>query len=93
MEDLGERVVVWGAGSKGVTFLNTFKDQNLIEYAVDINPRKQGMYIPGTGQKIVSPFFLSEYQPSVIIVMNPIYQDEIEKSLDSLGFDYRLIIA
>ena len=50
----GGRTVVWGAGSKGITFLNTLHIKDEIEYVVDLNPRKQGMYIAGTGQKIIS---------------------------------------
>lgn len=43
-----QRAVVWGTGSKGVTFLNVFKNSQ-VEYAIDINPHKQGMYVAGTG--------------------------------------------
>ncbi|WP_413165772.1 class I SAM-dependent methyltransferase [Capilliphycus salinus ALCB114379] len=81
----GKRVVNWGAGSKGVMFLNFLNVQNYIEYIVDINPRKQGMYVPGTGQKIVSPDFLKQYKPDVVIVMNPIYRDEIQTMLENMG--------
>ena len=84
MEGSEQRVVVWGAGSKGVTFLNTFKNSP-IEYAVDINPNKQGTYVAGTGQQVVSPDFLREYQPDVIIVMNPIYGREIRQLTKKLG--------
>jgi len=83
-EEQGKRVVLWSAGSKGVTFLNTFKNSN-IEYVVDINPNKQGMYIPGTGQKIVPPDFLKKYKPDVIIIMNPIYKNEIQELVNKLG--------
>jgi SAM-dependent methyltransferase len=89
----GQRVVVWGAGSKGVTFLNIFKDYQQIEYAVDINPMKQGMYIPGTGQKIVPPEFLREYRPDVVIVMNPIYRREIRNFIECLGQTCKLMSA
>jgi 2-polyprenyl-3-methyl-5-hydroxy-6-metoxy-1,4-benzoquinol methylase len=88
----GQRAVVWGAGSKGVTFLNTFKDLSL-EYAVDINPHKQGMYIPGTGQRIVSPDFLRNYQPDVIFVMNPIYKSEIQELTKNLGLTTNFVDA
>ncbi|MEM1255649.1 MAG: class I SAM-dependent methyltransferase [Cyanobacteria bacterium P01_H01_bin.21] len=81
----GQRVVVWGAGSKGVTFLNILKTQNQIDYVVDINPRKQGMYVAGTGQRIVSPEFLQDYQPDVVLVMNSIYKNEIQQILTRLG--------
>jgi len=86
IEGRGHRAVVWGAGSKGVTFLNTLKPKNQIEYVVDINPRKQGMFIPGTGQRIVPPDFLREYQPDVVIVMNSIYKGEIQQFTKRLGF-------
>lgn len=81
----GQRVVTWGAGSKGVTFLNFLRGNVPIEYVVDINPRKHGMYVAGTGQKIVPPEFLVEYKPDVAIAMNPIYEQEIRKVLDDLG--------
>ncbi len=81
----GQRAVVWGAGSKGVTFLNILKCKDSIEYVVDLNPRKQGMYIAGTGQRIVPPEFLRDYQPNVVIVMNPIYESEIRRLTTDLG--------
>jgi C-methyltransferase C-terminal domain/Methyltransferase domain len=87
----GQRAVVWGAGSKGVTFLNILKNQSVIEYIVDLNPRKQGKYLPGTGQKIVPSEFLRQYQPDVVIVMNPIYRDEIGQMLADMGCKSDLI--
>jgi 2-polyprenyl-3-methyl-5-hydroxy-6-metoxy-1,4-benzoquinol methylase len=89
----GRRVVVWGAGSKGVTFLNALGRDHQIEYVVDINPRKQGMYIAGTGQQIAEPEFLLEYRPDVVIVVNPIYKTEIQKTIDGLGLVTDLMIA
>jgi 2-polyprenyl-3-methyl-5-hydroxy-6-metoxy-1,4-benzoquinol methylase len=80
-----QRVVVWGSGSKGITFLNMLPAAASIQYAVDINPRKQGMHITGTGQRIVGPAFLTDYNPDAVIVMNPLYIDEIRQTLDELG--------
>jgi FlaA1/EpsC-like NDP-sugar epimerase len=85
ISDQGQRAVAWGAGSKGVTFLNLIKQPASINYIVDINPRKYGKYIAGTGQQIVSPEFLSDYQPDVVIIMNSIYQDEIKQQVRELG--------
>src|SRR5690606_18387603 len=39
----GKKAVIWGAGSKGVAYLNSLGDAAGIEYAVDINPFKHGM--------------------------------------------------
>ncbi len=77
MHKEGKKAVVWGAGSKGVSFLNMLSGETGIEYLVDINPRKVGKFIPGTGQEIVPPQFLRTYQPDVVIVMNPNYRGEI----------------
>jgi len=92
IEGKGKRAVIWGAGSKGVTFLNVFK-YSLFKYAVDINPRKQGMYIPGTGQKIVPPEFLRDYKPDTIIVMNPIYRSEIRELTNKLQLTTRFVFV
>ena len=89
----GQRAVVWGAGSKGVTFLNALETQDQIVYAVDINPRKQGMYLAGTGQQVVPPEFLRDHQPDVVIVMNPIYEDEIRQTTGSLGLTPEFMCA
>lgn len=74
-----KKIVLWGAGSKGVTFLNILNITNQVRYVVDINPRKHGKYIAGTGQEIVCPEFLKSYVPDYIVVMNPIYLDEVRQ--------------
>jgi len=86
-----KKVVVWGASSKTVAFLTSLHIRDEILYAVDINPNKQGTFIAGTGQKIVAPEFLIEYRPDVVLVMNPVYLDEIKHSLNSLTVRSRLI--
>jgi len=85
------RMVVWGSGSKGVSFLTTLGIRDEIEYVVDINPHKHGKYMPGTGQQIVPPTFLQEYRPDRVIVMNSIYQDEIARALREMGLSPELL--
>jgi hypothetical protein len=58
-----------------------------IRYVVDINPRKQGKYVPGTGQQIVAPEFLREYRPEVLILANTVYKSEIQKTVKALGIN------
>lgn len=89
----GKKVVVWGAGSKGITYLNTLGSAGEVAYAVDINPRKEGMYITGAGQPIRSPSFLQEDVPDVVLVMNPVYLAEIEQTLNSLGVNAEVVPA
>jgi SAM-dependent methyltransferase len=89
----GQRVVVWGAGSKGVTFLNVADPERVVDRAVDLNPRKHGKHIAGTGQPIVGPEQLIREPPDAVVVMNPLYRDEIGGRLSQLGIDASLLVA
>lgn len=85
------RTVLWGSGSKAVAFLTTLGIRNEIEYVVDINPFRHGRFIPGTGQQIVPPSFLAQYQPDTVVVMNPIYCGEISAELQRQGVGAELV--
>jgi len=56
-----------------------------------VNPYKQGMYMAATGHEVVSPAFLQEYRPDLVVAMNPIYLSEIGAELSSLGLDTQLV--
>ncbi|MFV9646748.1 MAG: hypothetical protein ACNYWU_13070, partial [Desulfobacterales bacterium] len=86
-----QRLVLWGSGSKAVSFLTTFQAYDAIEYVVDINPYRYGSYMAGTGQEIVAPEFLQEYNPDMVIIMNPIYYDEIKQDLNRMGLNPHLV--
>jgi C-methyltransferase C-terminal domain/Methyltransferase domain len=81
----GKRVVIWGSGSKCVSFLTTLDAKDQVEYVVDINPYRHGQFIPGLGKEIMSPGFLKDYKPDQLIIMNPIYRGEIQQMLDEMG--------
>lgn len=83
----GRRVALWGGGSKAVSFITTLGLTDEITAVVDVNPYKQGKFIPGSGHPVVSPRQLAEYAPETVIIMNPIYVGEIERSLADLGID------
>jgi len=88
------RVVVWGAGSKGVTFLNALDvSWRQIEYIVDLNPRKHGRFIPGTGQQVVAPGFLKGCRHHTVIIMNPIYHAEIQQAVENMDINADLVVA
>lgn len=79
------KVVLWGSSSKSVGFLTTLDIKEEIQYVVDINPNRQGTFMAGTGQEIVSPDFLQEYKPDSVIVMNPVYYNEIKQTLSRMS--------
>jgi SAM-dependent methyltransferase len=88
-----ERVAVWGGGSKGVTFLNVIRPGGTVGCMVDINPRKQGMFVSGTGHRVVGPEYLRDYRPTAVIVMNAVYAEEIKAQLAGMGIDARVEFA
>ena len=53
-----------------------------VECVVDINPNKHHKYQAGTGHEIVPPGVLKHYQPDVVLVMNPVYSEEIKADLN-----------
>lgn len=89
----GKRLALWGSGSKGVTFLNILQAFGKIECVVDVNPRKEGMYVAGTGHRIIAPTALRDYTPDIIILTNPIYKEEIAGMLAQLSLHPELLTA
>jgi hypothetical protein len=81
----GERVALWGAGSKGVTFLNMVPGADAITDVIDLNPRKHDRFTAGTGHRIRPPNALLENPPAVVLVMNPLYVTEIRQQLSAIG--------
>lgn len=84
--------IVWGAGAKGVTFLNRLGiNRHKCQYVVDINSNKQNKFIPNTGQKVVSPEILEKEKNKNVIIMNPVYKKEIEKIATHYNYEGRFI--
>lgn len=88
----GKKVTLWGGGSKAVAFLTTlgFGEDN-VPYVIDINPNKTGTYLAGSGQVVVAPDYLPSDPPDVVIIMNPIYRQEISNNLQKLGLTPTII--
>lgn len=85
-DEAGE-VALWGAGAKGVAFLNLLDDTSAIDHVVDVNPRKAGRFVPGTGQRVSTPEDLRDRGVTSVLIMNPAYEDEIRHELGRLGVD------
>ena len=88
-----QKTVLWGGGSKAVAFLTTLGVTEDLDYAVDVNPRRNGTFVAGTGQQIVVPEFLARFRPDVVIVMSPIYLPEITAQLGRMGVQPNCLIT
>jgi hypothetical protein len=85
---------IWGAAAKGTTLVNEMDPQNhRIRFLIDINPAKQGKYVPGTGHPIVSPEHLKDWNGHIagIVNMNPNYLEENRKILSQLSLEIPII--
>lgn len=80
-------VALWGAGSKGMTYLNLVADVAPVAGVVDINPRKDGCGVPGTSLTITGPEAMAEVKPRTVLAANPVYAQEIRDELAGLGVD------
>lgn len=83
----GRRVVLWGSGSKAAGFLATLGLGEEVAAVVDVNPRKDGRFMPGLPQEIIAPARLAALKPDAVIVMNPVYVDEIRGQLRSMNLE------
>ncbi len=91
LKSLG-KVALWGAGAKGATFANMVDpDGAIIDCVVDLNPAKQGNYIPGTGHPIVAPESLPHLGIANAVLMNPNYREENIALLNELRIALNLV--
>ena len=89
--DSGRKVAVWGAGSKGVTFVNAVPAAHeAVACLVDLNPRKQGKFVAGSAHPILAPERLAELRPDVVIIPNALYEQEIGAELSKMGVEAEL---
>lgn len=91
----GDAVVVWGGGSKGLTFLNVVaRDADpAVRAVVDINPGLQGSYMAGLGLPIWAPDELRAAPPRSVLLMNPVYLGEVRAMLDERGLRSTELLA
>jgi C-methyltransferase C-terminal domain/Putative zinc binding domain/Methyltransferase domain len=90
----GRRVVGYGAPGKANTLLNFCGIRtDLIEYTVDRNPYKHGLFTPGTHIPIFPPEKIAETRPDYIVVLPWNLVDEIADQLSYVAeWGARLIV-
>jgi SAM-dependent methyltransferase len=76
-----DSVAGYGAAAKGVVLLNHFGlDCRRIPWVVDVSPHKQGKFIAGTGQPIVSPRELMRAKPQAALLLAWNIKNEITRA-------------
>jgi SAM-dependent methyltransferase len=78
----GKTVAGYGAPGKGNTLLNYCGIRtDFVDFTVDRNPYKQGLYLPGTHIPIYHPDKIAEVQPDYVLILPWNFQDEIMRQL------------
>jgi C-methyltransferase C-terminal domain/Putative zinc binding domain/Methyltransferase domain len=71
-------IVGYGAPAKGVTLLNYCGvSTDFLDYTVDINPAKQGHFLPGVSIPIYSPDKIKETRPDYVLILPWNLRDEV----------------
>lgn len=80
----GKQIAGYGAPAKGNTLLNYCGIRtDFIDYTVDRNPHKQGVYLPGTHIPVRHPDELAKTKPDYIFILPWNLKDEI---IEQLGY-------
>lgn len=79
----GKRVAGYGAAAKGNTLLNYAGIRpDLLPYVVDLNPVKQGRYLPGSRIPIVTEDVLRKDRPDYVLILPWNIKAEVMQQLD-----------
>jgi SAM-dependent methyltransferase len=73
-------LAAYGAAAKGATLLNsTGIGAETLDFVVDRNPHKQGLWIPGARLPVLDPAALLERRPDHVLVLAWNYVDEVRQ--------------
>lgn len=82
LKQQGKRIAGYGAPAKGNTLLNYCGiGRDFIDYTCDLNPHKQGHYLPGSHIPILAPEAIMQDRPDVVLILPWNLKDEVAQQL------------
>ncbi|MBO3463151.1 class I SAM-dependent methyltransferase [Aetokthonos hydrillicola Thurmond2011] len=82
----GKSIVGYGAPAKGNTLLNYCGiGKDFIDYTVDRNPHKQGLFLPGTHIPIHNPNKILETKPDYVLIFPWNLKEEIMEQISFIS--------
>jgi SAM-dependent methyltransferase len=86
LKEQGLSIVGYGAPAKGNTLLNYCGvGPDFIDYTCDLNPHKQGHFLPGSHIPIRAPEAILKDKPDVVLILPWNLKDEIVQQLSFIG--------
>ncbi len=81
-----KRVAAYGAAAKGNTMLNFCGIKNdMIEFVADLNPHKQGRFLPASHIAVMDENHLKQQRPDFVLILPWNLKDEISKQLSYIN--------
>lgn len=85
LKNAGKNIVAYGAAAKGNTLLNYCGiGTDFINYVVDKNPNKQGVFLPGSRIPVLAPDIIKQTKPDYILVLPWNLKSEITEQLSCI---------
>ncbi len=81
----GQKIAIWGSGSKCISFLHATNGIGCIDVIFDINPHRKSRYIPGVPMAVSHADDVGRVRPDHIVIMNAAYREEIAAEVASAG--------
>jgi SAM-dependent methyltransferase len=94
LSGLEGRAVIWGAGSKGISFANALGTAGTpLTAMIDLNTRKHGLIVPGVGLPVVPPESLASLRPDLVLISNALYETEITDQVRAMGLSPEIAVV
>jgi hypothetical protein len=85
-------IVLWGAGAKAYSLLGCMGDSIKITNIVDMDPCKDGLYIPGASMCVKTPSPDLFLETDLVVILSSPYVNEITKTLcDNFHYKGKII--
>ncbi len=82
LKDEGKSIAGYGAAAKGTTLLNYCGvSTDFIDYTADLNPEKQGNFLPGVRIPITSPDEIKKTKPDFVFILPWNLREEVMEQL------------
>jgi hypothetical protein len=85
LKDEGKRIAGYGSPAKGNTLLNYCGIRtDYLDYLVDRNPRKHGLFTPGTHIPILAPPTIFETKPDYVLILPWNIKEEVMEQMQDI---------
>jgi len=88
ISSLHKRIVAYGAGARGIQLLHLSKAYKYIDYFIDDNINKAGLFIPMSGLPVKSSDLLCKDNPDYCLI-TPLNNKDLEKKIVKKHSEYR----